>query len=393
MRVIGLISGTSLDGIDVAAADLHVDGDELGLCPLGHLVVAYDDHLRRAIQAALPPAETTAGHICRLHAEIGRAFADAAAGAVAELAGGAADLIVSHGQTLFHDDDGRRVRGTLQVGQPAWIAERTGLPVVADLRSRDVSAGGRGAPLVSLVDVLLLGGEHGSRAALNLGGIANLTVVSDRAEPLAFDVGPGNALIDAAVAHYTGGEQTMDTGGRWAARGGVHRQLLDRLLADPYYDRPPPRSTGKERFNRSYLLAHVRAVDDPAPADVVATVTALTAETVARACRRHGVERLMTAGGGTRNPTLMRLLAAALPEVDLTLSDTVGIPAQAKEAYAFAVLGFLTVHGIPGTAATCTGADHPTVLGCIVPGATPLVLPAAGGMRPARLRVRAGERR
>ncbi|MGH2769495.1 MAG: anhydro-N-acetylmuramic acid kinase, partial [Actinomycetota bacterium] len=256
MRVIGLMSGTSMDGIDAAAADLEIDGEELALRPLGSRSRPYPDELRQAIAAALPPALTTAEAICILDTEIGHALAEAAEDACRNLCRGEADLVVSHGQTIFHWVEGRRARGTLQLGQPSWIAERTGLPVIADLRGRDIAAGGQGAPLVSLFDILLLGSEDGisTRAALNLGGIANLTVIPPApAAPFAFDAGPANALIDAAAGLVTGGKELFDRDGKRGARGAIHEGLLAHLLEDPYRELSPPKSTGKERFHLAYL--------------------------------------------------------------------------------------------------------------------------------------------
>jgi anhydro-N-acetylmuramic acid kinase len=236
MRVIGLMSGTSYDAIDAAAADLRLDGDVLVLTPLGMLSQPYPPDLRAAVAASLPPASTTVGQVCQLDTGIGQAFAAVAEQAVEQLCGGYADLIVSHGQTVFHWVDDGTVRGTLQLGQPAWIAEATGVPVVSDLRARDVAAGGQGAPLVSIIDVLWLRGRPGVPVALNLGGIANITVV--HGAPVAFDTGPANALIDAVVTELTG--RPFDADGVMAARGQVHEELLGRLLAEPYYARPAP---------------------------------------------------------------------------------------------------------------------------------------------------------
>ncbi len=223
MRVIGLISGTSMDGIDAAVADLELRNGEIELRPLGSISVPYETNLREELGAALPPAATTAEVVCRLDNEIGHAFANAANRALDDLAAGSADLVVSHGQTLYHQVEGNKVLGTLQIGQPAWIAEATGLPVVADLRTRDIAAGGQGAPLASMFDVLLLAGSEQPTAALNIGGISNLTVVSPGIEPVGFDIGPGNALIDAAVSHVTGGVEGFDRDGLMAGRGKVHR--------------------------------------------------------------------------------------------------------------------------------------------------------------------------
>jgi anhydro-N-acetylmuramic acid kinase len=386
VRVIGLLSGTSHDAIEAAAADLRLDGDELVLEPLGSSSLPFDPDLRRAIAGVLPPAVSSAGALCLLDSWLGQAFAEAAAAADRDLCRGGAELVVSHGQTVHHWVEDGRVLGTLQLGEPAWIAERTGLPVVSNLRSRDVAAGGQGAPLVSYVDVLLLATGARTRATLNLGGIANLTVVPPEGPPLAYDAGPANALIDAAVSLVTDGTEYMDAGGARASRGSVDGGLLDQLLADPYYARAAPKSTGKERFNAGYLLA---AVGDP-PAvwgdDLVATVTAHAAETVAGECRRHRIAELFVSGGGTRNPALMGALAARATQVELRPSDDLGIPEGAKEAYAFAVLGFLSFHGVPATIPSCTGAAHPSLLGTISPGAVPLRLPPPGHP-PARLRV------
>ena len=389
MRVIGLMSGTSYDGIEAAAAELDLSGDTVRMRPLGRLSHPYSDELRTQIAAALPPAATTTEAICVLDTGIGQAFAEAGVRALAQLCDGHADLVVSHGQTMHHWVEAGTVRGTLQLGQPAWIAEATGLPVVADLRSRDVAAGGQGAPLVALFDALLLGGLPGVPAALNLGGIANITVVAPDADPLAFDTGPANALLDAAARHFSGGTEEYDRDGRGAAAGQVNPDLLRRLLDEPYYRLPGPKSTGKELFHMPYLLAALADAPTPDPQDVLATLTRLTAVTVAEACRDHGVTRLVVSGGGAHNPTLMRMIADELPGVDLSSSDDLGVASDAKEALAFALLGYLTVHGLPGTLPSGTGARHASVLGTITPGRQPLRLPAPVGTAPRRLLIAA----
>ncbi len=384
MRVIGLMSGTSYDAIDAAAADLSLHGDELVLRPLGALSLPMPDPVRTLLADALPPAATTLHAVCELDTRLGQAFADAAHRANAELCDGHAELVASHGQTVFHWVEDGQVRGTLQLGQPAWIAERTGLPVVADFRPRDVAAGGQGAPLVSVVDVLLLRGRPGIAVALNLGGIGNLTVVAPEGDPIAFDTGPANALIDAAVREYTG--RPYDADGALAARGTIVPALLDRLLAEPYYARPAPKTTGKELFHLAYLDRIRAGLGDLAAEDVLATVTELTARTVADAIRKHRATEVIASGGGTRNPFLMARIARHLPGVDLSTSDSIGLPSAAKEAYAFAVLGFLTAHQLPGTIPSCTGARHASVLGALMPGAEPFAWPAAT-RPPTRLRV------
>lgn len=382
MRVIGLMSGTSYDAIDAAAADLRLKGDDLVLTPLGMLSQPYPDELRAAVAAALPPAPTSMADVCRLDTGIGQAFAAVARQAVEQLCGGSADLVVSHGQTMFHWVDSGAVRGTLQLGQPAWIAEATGLPVVSDLRARDVAAGGQGAPLVSIIDVLWLRGRPGVPVALNLGGIANITVV--HGEPVAFDTGPANALIDAVVTELTG--QPFDADGVMAARGQVHEELLARLLADPYYPRPAPKSTGKELFNLAYVARAMEGLPVIPAEDLVATVTTLTARTVADAVRRYGGTEVVASGGGIRNPVLMHLLADEL-DVPVRTTDELGMPSAAKEAYAFAVLGFLTVHGLGGTVPSCTGARHSSILGSVTPGPGGLPVISAAARPPVRLLV------
>lgn len=370
MRVIGVLSGTSYDAVEVAAADLHLIGDTVEMALLGHLTAEFEPSLRVAVGAVLPPAQTDMARVCRLDTRLGQSFADAAARGVAELCEGEADLVVSHGQTVFHWVEDGRVAGTLQLGQSAWIAERTGLPVVSDVRARDIAAGGQGAPLVGVLDALLLGGLGGEpRAALNVGGIANLTVVREDAPPLAFDTGPGNALIDVAAGWASDGAESMDRDGVRGARGRVDESLLEALAADPYFALPAPKSTGRELFHGDWLRSHVSSVSPGiSPDDLVATVTRLTADSIAASCRSLDVARLFVSGGGARNPTLMAWLRDALPSVEVAPTDALGMPGDAKEAYLFALIGFLTWHGVPATVASCTGAAHPSVLGTVTPG-------------------------
>jgi anhydro-N-acetylmuramic acid kinase len=228
---------------------------------------------------------------------------------------------------------------------------------------------------VSLVDVLWLRGRPGVPVALNLGGIANVTVAGASGDPVAFDTGPANALIDAAVVEVTRGRAAYDEDGALAAAGRVHAPLLERLLSEPYYRLPPPKTTGKELFHAGRLRAALSGFEALAPEDVVATLTRLTARTVADAVRPLGATEVVASGGGTRNPALMAALRAELAGTPLRTSDELGVPAAAKEAYAFAVLGFLTVHGLVGTVPACTGARGARVLGSLTPGNRPLRLP------------------
>lgn len=383
MRVVGMISGTSFDGIDVATADLSFDADKIVLRPRGAFVQPYPAELTDAIAKALPPEQTTAHDVCVLDTKIGQVFADAAARATDDVD---ADLIVTHGQTIYHWVEGREALGTLQLGQPAWIGARTGLPVVSDIRMTDIAHGGHGAPLASLLDVLLLGRDGPEpRAALNLGGIANLTITGGGVEPIAFDTGPANALLDAAVREMTRGETTYDEDGRLSAAGTVDESLLEVLLDEPYYDLAPPKSTGKEVFHLDYLRSRLGSRE--INADVMATLVALSAETVARWCRQYGITEVVAAGGGVANPTLMSELATRLPSVRLRTIDEFGLPASSKEAYLFALIGFLTVHGLPGTIASCTGARTSSILGTVLPGRDGLPALPRPSVVPSRLRI------
>ncbi len=404
-----MISGTSHDGIDVAVVDLSISDGVLHGTIRHTDCIPYPATLRDRLRAALPPASLTFAEVCTLDTLIGQAFADAATLAIA--ASGGADLICSHGQTVYHWVDSGRVYGTLQLGQPAWIADRTGLPVVADLRARDVAAGGQGAPLVSLMDLLLLADLPGRPAALNLGGIANLTIPAtpsgDNATfapasqsggsavfpggltgpasgmpSLAYDAGPANALIDAAA--WLADRVAYDHDGQLAASGVVDEALLVALLNEPYYALPPPKTTGKELFNLAYLESML-AQRSVSPVDVVATVTALTAEVVAAEVRRHRVDTVIASGGGCANPTLMAMLRSRIDGCRLVTSDTLGAPADAKEAIAFALLGFYTAHGLPANVPSCTGAAAERVLGSITPGNEPLRLPEPLPAAPSRL--------
>jgi anhydro-N-acetylmuramic acid kinase len=381
--VIGLISGTSMDGIDVATGEFDLEGDTISLRPLGHQTVPYSDGLRAALGAALPPAATTLEDVCRLDTWIGQEFA-AVAGEAADEYG--ADLIVSHGQTLFHWVEAGQAHGTLQVGQPGWIVERTGLPVISDVRSADVAAGGQGAPMVSMFDVLLLPPGDRARAALNLGGIANFTVIPTEGDPFAYDAGPANALIDAAVALATDGAEHQDTGGKRARRGTPVPALLDVLGADPYYGQAPPKTTGKEHFNAAYLEAAIGQAGGPLDYDsLIATVTHHAASVVAADCARFGLAEVVASGGGVHNPVLLDAIRKQAPGTRFTRMDDHGIDGDAKEAYAFGLLGFLTACGLPGTVPSCTGARHATILGRINLGRQGLPMPPRVERSPARL--------
>jgi anhydro-N-acetylmuramic acid kinase len=275
------------------------------------------------------------------------------------------NLIGCHGQTVYHEGT-----NTLQIGEAAVIAERTGIPVVSDFRTRDIAAGGQGAPLVPFVDYLFFRHPRRSRVALNIGGIANITAIPARAQPedvIAFDTGPGNMVIDALVCDYTGSRRTFDRGGRIAQRGRVNGGLLRSLLRDPYYTTPPPKTAGREQYGRDFV-DRLKATGLPAP-DLIATATVLTAATVAIGMRRfaQSVEELIVSGGGAHNPQIMAHLAALLPGVAMATSQDFAIGIDAKEAIAFAVLAWQTWRRRPANLPSATGARHPAVLGKISP--------------------------
>lgn len=391
MIIAGLMTGTSADGLDVVVADFTHDPaapDDLSVRLLAAVEVPFDADLHADILRLLEPADIPLALVSEVDGRLGRMAAEALAEVCAS-AGIVPDLVVSHGQTVRHDVVDGAVTSTLQLGQPAWIAERLGVPVLSDVRSRDIAAGGQGAPLVGILDTMLLGAVTSPTALLNLGGIANLTVIACDRAPLAFDTGPANALIDVLARRITDGAQSCDVGGALAASGRVDEALLADLLGDPYYRRPAPKSTGKELFHAAYLDGHLAAHPHLGAVDAIATVTELTARTIAEAAGRHGVTAVIASGGGTRNPTLMAALDTALgPGVVLETTDTaLGLPEGAKEGLLMALIGWLSWHGLPATEPSLTGASRPSIAGRLTPGWRPLALPAPLHRRPRRMRI------
>ncbi|MGB9456269.1 MAG: anhydro-N-acetylmuramic acid kinase [Bryobacteraceae bacterium] len=361
MRIAGIMSGTSLDGIDVAIVEM---GRRERVRVIGFQSTAYPAAVRREL-LAVSNAATHTSAVSRLHFELGELYARAANRAMLRF--GRVELIGCHGQTIYHE--GRR--NTLQIGEPAVIAERTGVPVVADFRARDIAAGGEGAPLVPYTDYLLFRHPKRARTALNIGGIANITVIPAGAQPddvLAFDTGPGNMVIDALVRQHTRGKRNFDRGGRLAAAGRVNRELLDELLSDAYYRRDPPKSTGREQYGAEFVERMKRS--KLAMCDLIATATALTAATIAIGARKGGAAdaELIVSGGGAHNPRIMAQLAAFLPEAAVAMTADYGIDIDAKEAVAFAILAHETWHGRPGNLTSATGARRAVVLGSITAG-------------------------
>lgn len=392
MIVAGLMAGTSADALDVALVELTLDGPDAGGSLAMRLLdfheVPFEEQLGLDILRLLEPRDVPLALVSSVDTRFGQACADAVEDACSR-AGVTADLVVMHGQTVRHDVRDGAVTGTWQLGQPAWVAERTGSPVLSDVRSRDVAAGGQGAPLAGILDHLLLSGADVPTAALNLGGIANVTVVAPSRDTVAFDTGPANALIDVMARRISGDPRGFDADGALAARGDVVPALLDDLLAEPYYALPAPKSTGKELFHARYLDGHLAAHPGLDDHDVIATLTTLTARTVADVCHRHGVRSVVASGGGTRNPTLMAGLRRELGAdvVVQTTRDALGLPEAAKEACLMALVGWMSWHGLPSTLPSVTGASHGTVAGRFTPGSAPLRLPEPLDGGPARLRV------
>jgi anhydro-N-acetylmuramic acid kinase len=378
--VVGLMSGTSLDGIDAALVELDGAVAAPSWRVRGFAEVPYAPAQRRAIHDAIFGG--SAADLCRLHADMGEWFADAVLRLCADqgIAPAAVSVIGSHGQTVWHEPpaDGRR-GATLQLGCASTIAERTGISVVSDFRTRDVAAGGEGAPLVPWVDRLLFSHPERRRVLQNIGGMANLTWLPPlgATEPiLAFDTGPGNALIDAAVELATGGESTFDRDGMMAGYGRLDEALLDELMGHPFLQREPPKSTGREVFGRQFveqLAGRVRPDGAAGWASFVCTLTELTARSITDAIERwvlpRGVDEVILTGGGALNPVLVRRIRSRLAVPVLADDAALGVRAEAKEAVAFAVLAWAHVQGIAGNVPEATGAAGPRVLGSLTPGA------------------------
>lgn len=379
MWYVGLMSGTSLDGIDAVLAEISGRPPELRATVRRHLHVDYTSEQRARLRAAVEGA--LAPELCRLNFDLGHWLADAAARSLEEagIEPSRVRAVGSHGQTIWHEPAGSHgPRGaTLQIGEAAVIAERLGVPVVSDFRTRDVAAGGQGAPLVPIVDAWLFRHATRRRAMQNLGGIANVTYLPAAGEPeapLAFDTGPGIGVLDAVVEILTDGRLRYDDGGALAAHGRVREDLVSDLLEDPYFAAPPPKSTGRERYGTAYaqaLVERARAVGATTE-ETVATATALTARSVALAYRRFltprgDLEECVLSGGGALNPTLVRMLREALAPVRVLDVGALGVEPLAKEALAFAVLAHAHLEGLAGNVPEVTGAAGPRILGKLTP--------------------------
>lgn len=363
---IGLMSGTSLDGIDAALVRILPKGASYRIDLLNFATVPFDEDLLEKLRGALPPNRGSVEDVAQLHHAIGEAFANAAILAASDTH---IDYVASHGQTIWHDGD---AHVTLQIGDPFVIRERAEATVCYDFRAADCAAGGHGAPLVPYVDALLLASGDEDRVAVNIGGIANLTALPRGVHPAdvsAFDSGPGNMLIDAFVRGRSGGSLTYDRGGELALRGTPDAQTLQAMLRDPYFAQPLPKTTGRERFGAQFLHAHDAALSRLSLEDGAATLAALTCETLAAAISQAAPQgsRVLLSGGGSHNAAIVQGLQERLPGFRVERSGVMNVHADAKEAVAFAVLGYETLRERAANVPRVTGASHPAVLGAIAP--------------------------
>lgn len=377
---LGLMSGTSADGIDAACIRVQGRGLSMKVECIGYRHFPYGSKLRRRVLAAMAPAETRTQELACLHAELGKAFARAANKLVQELMFKCRPTVIGlAGQTVCHlpGRAGRTV--TLQLGEASIVAAGTQVATVSDFRQSDVAVGGQGAPLVPWSDWVLFRDNRQSRAVQNFGGIGNVTWLPAGGRPedvVAFDTGPGNMIIDELVRRASQGRSSMDRGGKWAARGRILESVLKKWLAHPYLRRRPPKSTGRETFGKTFvdeqmpLLRHTSSE----PADWVATATAFSAQATAAAYRKHipgfkAISRpqVIVCGGGARNPVLVGGLRSALSGAEIISINEYGINAQAKEAVSFAMMALACLDGVPANLPQVTGADRPAVLGRICP--------------------------
>jgi anhydro-N-acetylmuramic acid kinase len=387
--VIGLMSGTSLDGVDAVLVRIRSASNATGRAVelLKHSYIPYTEAIRKIVADLCTVERARIDDLVFAHYGLSEWYAKAVS-LVLEAAGVPAsevDAIGLHGQTVWHAPVPRSfpgpegelaVKGTLQLGSSAVLRERTGIPVVSDFRARDMAAGGEGAPLAPYIDALLFGSETEGRIVQNIGGIGNATVVPAKAamsDLAAFDTGPGNMVIDAVVRMGTEGKKRYDEGGALAARGRVDEKLVGKLMADPYFARKPPKSTGREVYGADFSTSFEELAKERGLSfeDMVATATAFTAESIARSYRdfilpRTSVAKVLVSGGGALNLTLLRMIGERLPgDVEVTTAAALGVPDQAREAMAFALLAHESLMGRPGNLPAVTGARAPVVLGTV----------------------------
>ena len=383
MRVAGIMSGTSLDGIDVAIIDISGSGYKAKINVLTSHSIPYPRKVREAL-LGISNANTHTSDISRLNFLLGELYAEAVEETAerGDIPLGSIKLIGCHGQTIYHEGQnapylGKKVASTLQIGESSVISERTGISVISNFRERDMAAGGKGAPLVPYLDYLLLRSRGRGRVAVNIGGIANLTAIppnSSTDKLIAFDTGPGNMVIDQLVSRITLGRQTFDRDGAIAASGNADPKLLNKLLRDKYLRAKPPKTAGREQYGAEFVTKLLDT--ELSTEDLIATATALTAESVALGIRNFvmpemRIDEIFVSGGGVHNPTLMGLLRKAMDPIPVLETSEAGLDVDAKEAVAFAVLAYETAHQRPSNVPPATGARRSVVLGKITPNGSP----------------------
>ena len=382
--VVGLMSGTSIDGIDAALVKIK-DTQTIVDVDLVHFTsLAYSDDIKVSLLELCYPETSRLDALSRMNMYLGDLFADAAVKVITEAGMCKQDitLIASHGQTIFHQPEkeemaGKMITSTLQIGDISMIAEKTGITTVGDFRPRDMSAGGQGAPLVPYADYLLFTSKTVGRALVNIGGIANITILprkSDADDVIAYDTGPGNMIIDAFVRWATDFKETFDEDGKWAAKGKINVLWLNELLTHDYFHQALPKTTGREQFGTHYAE---KLWDDAnkyqiSHADRIATITELTARTIAEEIKKHAttsdIKEVLISGGGRYNSTLMKRITAHLPAIKVKPTDDYNMDADAKEAIVFALLGYQCYHKRPNNLPSATGASHPVIMGKIAWG-------------------------
>jgi anhydro-N-acetylmuramic acid kinase len=374
--VAGVMSGTSADGVDVAVVSIQGRGSYLSFDLLLHDHSEYPPPIRKAVLAAMNAGQISVAELSRLNFRLGEFYAEAVSKAQKKSGQKKLDLIGCHGQTIYHQGTagpylGKNIACTWQTGEGSVVAARLGVPVVSDFRPADMAAGGRGAPLVPLLDYAIFRSPHKGRIVQNIGGIANLTAIPAGGTPddlVAFDTGPGNMLIDQLMQMLF--RKDYDHGGAVARKGSVLQTVLKQSLAAPYFNRKPPKTAGREEFGSEYAQVFLRRCGRAAKADVIATATALTAVSMAHALKNFVLKKnnyrdWVLSGGGTKNTALMDMLRKEAEGLGLWVrhSDDFGIPSQAKEAVAFALLAYQTFNGLPGNVPSATGAKRAAVLG------------------------------
>jgi anhydro-N-acetylmuramic acid kinase len=378
MRVAGLMSGTSADGVDAAIVDIGNGSVNV----LAFDTFAYPGKVRKNILDLCRPKPCKVADLCHLNFVIGEVFAESLIKLCKKtgIRPGTIKLIGSHGQTIYHNPQGRRfkgrlIRSTMQIGEPSVIAQRTGITTVADFRPPDLAAGGQGAPLVPFADYVLFRHKKNNRAVQNIGGIANVTFLPAncrREDIIAFDSGPGNMIIDSCISILSQGRKKFDRNGKTASKGRVNQMLLKEMLRHPFFNRRPPKSTGREDFGSHYANNFYRKAIKKGMSgeDIIATAAAFTAVSIARAYRDflpRLPDEVILCGGGAHNKTLVNMLRWELLPAKIFLSDDFGINCDAKEAISFAILAFATNKGIYNNVPSATGAVRPLILGKIIP--------------------------